>query len=42
MEQGGVVEYQLVADQPGPFGAQLNAFYQTGYTNAIDATLSKR
>ncbi len=25
MEQGGVVEYEVIADQAGPFGAQLNA-----------------
>jgi predicted metalloprotease with PDZ domain len=25
MELGGVVEYEILADQPGPFGAQFNA-----------------
>ncbi len=24
MERGGVLEYEILADQPGPFGAQLN------------------
>jgi predicted metalloprotease with PDZ domain len=50
LSQGGVVEYEILADQPGPFGAQLNlehAFFNFAEilmypTDARDAPMSVR
>jgi predicted metalloprotease with PDZ domain len=50
LAQGGVVEYEVLADQPGPFGAQLNtehAFFNFAEilmypTDARDAPMSVR